>query len=70
MEIFELTNGAPIPGLRLAFTFALIAAPQCFGNRSGSPMRLPLQWGRLPILHSLRPHNRSTTSAVTPGCRP
>jgi len=70
METFELIDEAPIPGSRLTFTFALIVALQFFGSRSGGPMRLPLRWGRLPILHSLRPRNRSTTSYVTPGCRP
>lgn len=32
-------------------------------------MQLLLRWGRLPTLHFLHPHNPSTTSAVTSGCR-
>jgi Glutathione-dependent formaldehyde-activating enzyme len=57
-------------GFVVNLTFVLIAALQFFGSWSGDPMRLPLRWDRSPILHSLRPHNRSTTSSVTPGCRP
>jgi hypothetical protein len=67
METFELIDEAPIPGLRLTFTFALIADLQFFGSWSGDPMRLPLRWGRSPILRSLRPRNRPTTSSVTLG---
>src|SRR5215472_8866966 len=69
MEISEATGGPPIPGSRSTFTFALIAALQYFGSRSGNPMQLLLRWGRLPTLHFLHPRNRSTTSAVTSGCR-
>ena len=71
METFELIDEAPIPGLRLTFTFALIVALQFFLG-AGAAARCDYHCGgvvcRSYIPCALAIGLQRATS--TPGCRP